>query len=803
MAAARELALVLPRCHALLLALLVLGCGAAGSLPPDDAAHDGLAPCSGDEECPLGQSCVAGYCRAAGTDAGVDVAGDTAGPPQMSVTPSLLDFGNPLMGEEYDEAVSITNVGGGVLTITAVNLIEDDASGAFALEGPTAPFTVDAGATVVLTVVLKLTDDVIPTGTLKIHSDDPNPATADATVDLAAHTKGSPLLGVCVRRDPGAADGGVGACIVGTDGKPLLDFGTVPYGTTAVRDVDVVNAGDGNVPIKVFGTALADGTAQHLTVRAFEVVGGVEQGATLPYYLSIGDPSAAPPLNPTALLVRVTFEAVAIEGAIPTNSLVVSSTMPDSPANVPIVGQVQGCAPVVPDGGVAPDGGADPQTDPNNCGRCGVVCSTFHATPTCVAGKCVESCASGWDDCDNDAATGCETDLNTTTGHCGACGTACSNPNGTTACVNGVCQPSCASGTGDCDDDPTNGCETPLLTNVDNCNGCGQKCLNPNGTTACVAGACAPSCAPGWERCGAPLASGCLTHTAVDADNCGSCGHQCVNSGGSVSCVGGVCQPGCADGYGDCDGNSSNGCETPILTSADHCGACTTACSTTHMATRTCVDGQCTGSCADGYDDCNHDKLTDGCETSIGTDPHNCGACGQSTCQTTAPPAACDQNKVVTYSAPGVCSAGACTYPSSSVVCPSGGGCFNAQCTTAPTFEGNVYAFIAYAGTQVYPPNGGTSSTTLGTDFYVETSPKGSERTVHLFYALNNNFAGNNGTDVVMQFYQWIGSNDQWKATIPTQPAGTTVYWYIRFDHYDGSMGYWSNFGNNFNYHTQ
>jgi hypothetical protein len=456
-------------------------------------------------------------------------------------------------------------------------------------------------------VVLKLTDDTIPSGTLKIHSDDPQVATADATVDLAAHTKGTPLLGICVRRDPAAADGGVGSCIVGTDGKPLLDFGTVPYGTSVVRDVDVTNAGDGNVPIRVLSTALGDGTAQRLTVRALEVVGGAEQPATMPHYLSIGDPTATPPVDPTALLVRVVFEAVGIEGTIPSNSLVVASTMADSPATIPIVGQVQGCMPVVPDGGVAPDGGSDPQSDPNNCGQCGVVCSTFHASPTCVSGKCVESCDPGWADCDNDAATGCETDLKTSREHCGGCNTACSNPNGATACDGGVCQPSCSIGTGDCDGNPTNGCETQLLTNVDHCNACDQQCLNPNGTTECLAGACTPSCAPGWDRCGAPLASGCLTHTAVDPDNCGSCGHQCTNSGGSVSCVGGVCQPGCASGYGDCDGNSSNGCETPVLTTADHCGACTTPCSTNHMATRTCVDGQCSGSCADGYADCNHD----------------------------------------------------------------------------------------------------------------------------------------------------------------------------------------------------
>lgn len=788
---------------ALLLSLVLAGCSAGGVSLPHDAGRDlGVTPCSGDEECPTGRTCAAGYCQSSGTDGSVDGAIDTAGPPQMSVTPTLLDFGNPILGVEYRQVVTVGNVGGGVLTVTAVNLIEDDASGAFSLDGPTAPFTIDAGGTVALTVVLKTRDDVVPSGSLKLHSDDPNTATADATVDLAAHSKGSPFLGVCVRDPRAATDGGTGACLVGTDGHPLVAFGTVAYGTTAVLDVDLTNTGDGNVPIKVLGVALSDGTAQRLTVRALEVVGGAEQGATLPYYLSIGDPTATPAVDPTRLLVRVAFEAVGLEGAIPANGLVVTSTFTGSPTTIPITGLVQGCVPVVPDGGVPPDGGADPQTDPNNCGRCGVVCSTVHATPECVSGTCVLHCASGWDDCDHDAATGCETDLETTTDHCGACGTRCTNPNGTTACVGGACQPSCSSGTGDCDDDPTNGCETSLLTDVDNCNGCGQQCLNPNGTTACSAGTCAPTCAPGWDRCGAALASGCLTHTAVDVDNCGSCDHVCTNSGGSVSCVGGECQPGCADGYANCDGNAGNGCETPILVDEDHCGGCLTPCSANHVATRACSAGQCTGTCVDGFVDCNHDQLTDGCETDVLNDAQNCGGCGQSACHTTAPPAVCDQNKVVTYSAPGVCSGGACTYPFQAQVCPNGGGCFAAQCTSAPTYEGSVAAFVAYAGTQVYPPNNGTSSSTLGTDFYVETSPKGSEKAVHLFYALNNNFSGNPGTDLVMQFHQWIGSNDQWKATIPPQSPGTKVYWYIRFDHYDGSMGYYSNFGANFSYTT-
>jgi hypothetical protein len=791
---------------ATLLPLVAVGCGAAGVTPPqtDGGGQDvGLTACVGDNDCPYGQSCVTGYCQAAvGADAAVDAVADTAGPPRLSVTPTQLDFGNPLMGEEYTRGVTVTNAGGGVLTVTELNLSQAPAGSAFTLQAPSVPFTVAAGDSVPITVVLRLTDDVIPTGSLKIHSDDPSPVSADATVDLVARSKGSPLLGVCVRDPAAPADGGTSpGCRVGTDGSPLLDFGTVPYGSGAALVVELTNTGDGNLPIKVSGTQLDDGTVGFLTVRAFAAVSGVEQPATFPFYVSIGDPGATPPLDPTKLVVHVTFEAV-VEGTVPPNALVVTSDLAGSPTLIPIKGQVLGCTPVVPDGGILPDGGADPQTDPNNCGTCGTVCSTVNAAPTCVAGTCVESCALGFGDCDHKAATGCETDLMTTTARCGSCDTACVNANGATSCIAGVCHPVCVAGAGDCDGNRVNGCETDLTTDGANCGACGVACVNPNGTTACVGGACTPTCAGGWSLCGGAPRLGCLVHTGVDPSNCGPCGHVCTNAGGSVSCVDGTCQPGCASGYANCDGDPSNGCEAAILTDADHCGGCTTACSSNHMATRSCVGGACTGTCVAGFADCNGDKATDGCETDTQTDPRNCGGCGQSACYATAPPVACDGNKVVTYGVPGTCAAGACTYPSTSSVCPNGGGCFNAQCTTAPTFEGNVAAYVAIAGTPVYPPNGGTSSTTLGTDFYVETSPKGSEKAVHLFYSINNNFGGVPGTDLVMQFNQWLGSNDQWKATVPAQPAGTTVYWYLRFDHYDGGAAYWSNYGNNFSYQT-
>ena len=45
--------------------------------------------------------------------------------------------------------------------------------------------------------------------------------------------------------------------------------------------------------------------------------------------------------------------------------------------------------------------------------------------------------------------------------------------------------------------------------------------------------------------------------------------------------------------------------------------------------TAACAGGQCTGACNAGFADCNNDKRTDGCETSLSADVQNCGGCGR------------------------------------------------------------------------------------------------------------------------------------------------------------------------------
>ena len=88
----------------------------------------------------------------------------------------------------------------------------------------------------------------------------------------------------------------------------------------------------------------------------------------------------------------------------------------------------------------------------------------------------------------------------------------------------------------------------------------------------------------------------------------------------NLECTDGNCV--CGAGFGNCDANPNNGCETVLSVNPKHCGSCGTVC-----VNGTCEDGSC--ACSDGFFDCNVDGA-DGCEALIRADPDNCGSCGRS-----------------------------------------------------------------------------------------------------------------------------------------------------------------------------
>ena len=270
-------------------------------------------------------------------------------------------------------------------------------------------------------------------------------------------------------------------------------------------------------------------------------------------------------------------------------------------------------------------------TDVKHCGGCGRACSTSHvAAPTCMAGRCTGACDAGFADCNGEKLVdGCEIAIATDVANCGACGNACSSNHGAPACANGACSIQCTMGFGDCDGDLRNGCENTLNSN-NNCGACGRTCAPPHAVGECTTSVCKiAACEAGWLDCNGLINDGCEAHAAIDANNCGVCGKACVNQNGAPACNGGICSIVCAAGFADCNANINDGCETQVVSDANNCGVCGSACSNNHVNPVSCAAGACNGACTAGWSDCNNNKRFDGCETASATDVNNCGLCGR------------------------------------------------------------------------------------------------------------------------------------------------------------------------------
>src|SRR5262249_13015416 len=161
-----------------------------------------------------------------------------------------------------------------------------------------------------------------------------------------------------------------------------------------------------------------------------------------------------------------------------------------------------------------------------------------------------------------------------------ACGTVCGPvANGTAGCATGHCQvATCNTGFGNCDGNAANGCESNLQTDVNNCGACGTVC-GPvaNGTAGCATGHCqVATCNTGFRNCHGTAATGCESIPLPDVLTSGACGTVCGPvANGTAGCATGHCQVAtCNTGFGNCDGNAANGCESNLQTDVNNCGAC-------------------------------------------------------------------------------------------------------------------------------------------------------------------------------------------------------------------------------------
>ena len=152
-----------------------------------------------------------------------------------------------------------------------------------------------------------------------------------------------------------------------------------------------------------------------------------------------------------------------------------------------------------------------------------------------------------------------------------------------------------AQGTGGASTSSTGGGDTGGGGPVDPCEG--VEC-DPG--QLCQAGICVQGCSPS-DPCPGSLT--CCGNVCVDVSsdlaNCGQCDEACTQPPNIAAvCDTGVCQLGaCAPGFEDCDGDSSNGCESA------------TACSCTPGETQPCYPGppgtESNGPCMAGTRTCN------------------------------------------------------------------------------------------------------------------------------------------------------------------------------------------------------
>jgi hypothetical protein len=124
-------------------------------------------------------------------------------------------------------------------------------------------------------------------------------------------------------------------------------------------------------------------------------------------------------------------------------------------------------------------------------------------------------------------------------------------------------------------------------------------------------------CAAGRLDCDGDRSNGCETPESVV--NCGRCGTECALPSATARCGNGQCVVGaCVAGFGNCDGDASNGCETRTSESTAHCGGCGNACT----AGTVCVAGTCVNDCPAGQTRCGDQCV----QTSNNVD--HCGRCG-------------------------------------------------------------------------------------------------------------------------------------------------------------------------------
>jgi len=252
-------------------------------------------------------------------------------------------------------------------------------------------------------------------------------------------------------------------------------------------------------------------------------------------------------------------------------------------------------------------------------------CAALGASMKCCSGACTDTDADG--------------------ANCGGCGVACAPAHAAAVCSGGACSPgACEGGYGDCNHDPSDGCEVHVALDPNNCGGCGTTCNIDHAEAGCSSGCYIAACVFGWADCDGEAQNGCEQSVVADAKNCGACGQSCGTAPhGMVGCINATCQlTSCSKGFLDCDGSALDGCEVTGDSDPSNCGACGNTCSKGMVcrgsqctcpqcnipnASSKCANNQCIiDKCNPGWGNCDgNDK--NGCEADLTRDPNNCKSC--------------------------------------------------------------------------------------------------------------------------------------------------------------------------------
>jgi hypothetical protein len=135
--------------------------------------------------------------------------------------------------------------------------------------------------------------------------------------------------------------------------------------------------------------------------------------------------------------------------------------------------------------------------DPGHCGTCTNICGPYpNASPFCApGGNCALACGAGFADCNGLLSDGCEVTLATDKNNCGRCGNVCPpRDNADPACAANSCGMTCKTGFRDCNNNIADGCESSASSDAANCGTCGNDCSVASATTPfCSSNVCVGS----------------------------------------------------------------------------------------------------------------------------------------------------------------------------------------------------------------------------------------------------------------------------------------------------------------------